>query len=140
MPRVVADTNVLVSAVIAGGKPRAFLRRCIRGDVELVLSPAILDEVVDVLGRPKFEMTEDEVTRIVWTLIQTGHLVEIRSSFQVVEEDPDDDVILHTAVDGRAEIVVSGDKHLLKLKRYEDVRILTVAAFLETLGEEDDPT
>lgn len=136
MTRVVADTNVLVSAVIAGGKPRAFLRRCIHGELELVLSPAILDELVNVLQRPKFEMTEDEVNRIVWALIQTSHLVEVRSSFQVVEAEPDDDVILHTAVDGNAEIVVSGDKHLLDLKRYEKVRILAVADVLEaTAGE-----
>lgn len=137
MTRVVADTNVLVSAIIADGKPRKLLRHCIRGDVELVLSPAILEEVVDVLGRPKFKMTEDEVNRIVWTLIQTSHLVETRSSFQVVDEDPDDDVILHTAVDGRAKIVVSGDKHLLVLKRYEHTRTLRVARFLKIRSDED---
>lgn len=140
MARVVADTNVIVSAVITNGKPREFLRRCIGGHIELVLSPDILDEVGDVLRRPKFKMSEDEVNHVVWMLIQTGHLVEVRSSFQVVEEDPDDDVILHTAVDGRAEFVVSGDKHLLNLKRYEDIRILPVAELLETLGEEGEST
>lgn len=140
MARVVADTNVMVSAVISGGKPRELLRRCIRGQVDLVLSPAILDEVVDVLGRPKFEMNEEEVDRIAWALIQTAEFVEARSSLQVVEEDPDDDVILETAVDGRAGFVVSGDKHLLGLKRYEDVRILSVAGFLEVLDAGDEPT
>ncbi len=133
MVRVVADTNVLVSAVIADGKPRELLRLCIRGDIELVLSPGILDEVRDVLHRPKFSFEAEEVHRVLRALVRTGRIVETRSSFEAVEADPDDDMVIHAAVDGGADVIVSGDGHLLGLERCRGVRIRPVAAFLEDL-------
>ncbi len=130
MPRVVAGTNVLVSAVIANGKPREFLRRCIRGDVTLLTSPAILREFADVLHRPKFRMRDDEVRRTLTALAETAEVIEPQSTFHVVHEDPDDDAVLHVAHDGRADFIVSGDRHLLDLKEFRGIPILAVADFL----------
>lgn len=131
--RIVADTNVIVSAVIAGGKPRRLIEKSLRGEIELVLSPGILEEVADVLERPKFELAEEAVYRIVGALVQTAHVVDVDSSVQVVEEDPDDDVILNTALDGRADAIVSGDKHLLDLKDFKGIQVHSVAELIDGL-------
>ncbi|MFA5861801.1 MAG: putative toxin-antitoxin system toxin component, PIN family [Candidatus Thermoplasmatota archaeon] len=130
MVRVVADTNILVSAVIAAGKPRVFLQRCIAGDVTLVTSPFILGEFAEVLQRPKFKMGAEEVRRALTALAETAEIIEPRSTFRVVHDDPDDDAVLHVAHDGHADFIVSGDKHLLDLKEFEGRPILTVAEFL----------
>jgi len=129
--RVVADTNVIVSAVIAGGKPRKLLGTFLQGELELVLSPEIIDEIVDVLERPKFQLDEEEIHRIVGALIQTAHIVELESDHRVIAEDPDDDKFLNTAIDGRADAIVSGDSHLLDLNTFQGVTILSVAEMLK---------
>lgn len=131
--RVVADTNVVVSAVIAGGKPRQVIDEAIQDEIELVLSPAIVEEIVNVLGRPKFELDEETVHRIVGALVQTATIIGVESSVRVVEEDPDDDAILDTALDARADVVVSGDSHLLELGAFEGIRIVGASELLEEL-------
>ncbi len=127
MSRVVLDTNVLVSAVISESKPRGLLNKGIDGQFTIVMSDQILKELVRVLRRPKFETSEDEIQRIVTALIQSGEVVEVTSNFEVVKDDPDDDAILNTAYGGHAEMIVSGDSSLLRLKRFKGIRILSVS-------------
>jgi putative PIN family toxin of toxin-antitoxin system len=134
MVRVVADANILVSAVIADGAPRKFLRRAISQDVELVLSLPILQEFVEVLRRPKFRMTEAEIDRALGALIQIATVIEVLSRRRVVQADPDDDVVVNTAIDGHADWIVSGDKHLLDLGEYERIEILSVTELLKRIG------
>ena len=115
MTRVVADTNVLVSAILYGGPPRRFLQRCIEGDFTLVTSPALLAELAEVLSRPRFGFGANAAQDAVAGIIHVSEIVEPTSSFHAVEADPDDDAVLHAAVDGKADCIVSGDQHLLKL-------------------------
>lgn len=133
MARVVADTNVLISAVVADGKPRRFLRKCISGEVTLVTSTDLLQEFVEVLHRPKFKMAEDEVHRAMGVLVEISDVVIPTSQFRVVVEDPDDDAVLNAAHGGRAEWIVSGDKHLLELKQFKGIKIVRVADFLDAI-------
>ena len=132
MPRVVLDTNVLVSAVIFDGRPRKLLNKGIEKQFSIVTSDTILKELGSVLRRPKFKMAEDEIDRIVLTLTETCEIIKVRSSFEVVKDDPTDDVILNTAYDGQADVIVSGDHHLLELNNFKGMRILRV---LEALHE-----
>ncbi|HVB95608.1 MAG TPA: putative toxin-antitoxin system toxin component, PIN family [Nitrososphaerales archaeon] len=110
MLRVVLDTNVIVSAVISKGKPRELLNRGIGNRFSIVTSDYILKEVVSVLGRPQFKTSEEETNMIVLALMQSSEVAIVESKFKVIKNDPDDDMILNTAHDGRADIIATGDK------------------------------
>ncbi len=131
--RVVLDTNVIVSALIAEGKPRELLNRGIEGRFQIVMSEFILKELVAVLRQPRFKTSEDEIHTIVLALMQSSEVVEVTSNFKVVKNNPDDDMILNAAYDGRANIITTGDKLLLGLKNFRRTRILSVSETLKEL-------
>ncbi len=130
MLRVVLDTSVLVSATISDGKPRELLRKGISKEFCIITSDLILKELGIVLRRPKFKTSEDEVHRIILALMQTAEVVEVVSQFNVVEEDPKDDMVVKTAYDGRADFIVSGDSHLLALRNFRGISIVNVKQML----------
>jgi uncharacterized protein len=133
MLRVVLDTNVIVSAVISKGKPRELLNRGIENRFSIVISDYILNEVVSVLSRPRFKTSEEETSMIVLALMQSSEVVKVESNFKVVKNDPDDDMVLNTAHDGRADIIATGDKTLLALMSFGKTRILSVSETLKQL-------
>jgi putative PIN family toxin of toxin-antitoxin system len=125
--RIVLDTNVLVAAFIAHGNCNELLEYCIVNH-EVVVSKFILDELVDVLTR-KFDFTRAEA-RIVIRLLRTRtHLVDPAPLPIPVCRDPDDDTILATARTAECDAIVTGDKDLTDLQRYEGVSILTPSEF-----------
>jgi putative PIN family toxin of toxin-antitoxin system len=131
MLRVVLDTNVLVSAVVSDGKSRELLRRGIANRFSIVTSDLILKELVKVLRRPKFKTSEDEIRRIIIALVRTAEVVSVKSKLKAVKEDPKDDMIVETAYDGRADMIVTGDSHLLALENFRGIKIITVEKMLE---------
>ncbi len=133
MARAVLDTNVFVSALISGGKPRELLRKGIANELTIVTSKEILGELVSVLSRPVFDMNEDEIRRIIIDIIQISEIITPTSKFIVVKEDPDDDIFLNVAYDGRADYIVSGDKHLLLLGEFKGAKIVSVKEMLNIL-------
>ena len=134
MIRVVLDTNVLVSAIISDGKSRELLKKGIARQYQIVTSDLILKELVSVLRRPKFKTSEDEVRKTVIALIRTADVVSVKTKIKAVEVDPKDDMIIETAIDGDAEIIVSGDSHLIALKIFEEIKIVTVEEMLTLLS------
>jgi uncharacterized protein len=133
MLRVVLDTNVLVSAIISDGKPRELLKKGIANQYSLVISDLILKELVVVLRRPKFKTSEDEVHRTILALIRTADVVNVKSEVKAVEEDPKDDMIIQTAIDGGVDMIVTGDCHLLALKTFSGIKIIKVREMLASL-------
>jgi len=135
--KVVLDTNVLVSALIKAGKPRELIFRIIKGKVQLVLSRSILEEFLEVTDDPRVRkyVDEDDIIAFLRVLGSIAKMVRVRSRFRVVKEDPDDDVILRTAKDGRADYMASGDKHLLSLGEFKGIKILTANEMLKLLKE-----
>ena len=134
MIRVVLDTNVFVSAIVSDGKSRELLKKGIARQYILVTSHSILKELVSVLRRPKFKISEDEVNRTIIALIRTADLVSVRTKIEAVEADPKDDMVIETAIDGDAQMIVSGDSHLIALKTFEEVKIVTVEEMLTFLS------
>jgi putative PIN family toxin of toxin-antitoxin system len=126
MFRVVLDTNVLVSAIISDGKSRELLKKGIAKQYSLVLSDLIIKELIDVMRRPKFDISEDELQRTVLALIRTAEVVNVKTKIKAVKEDPKDDMIIETAIDGCADIIVTGDSHLLSLTTFKGIKIITV--------------
>jgi len=133
MTRVVIDTNVLVSAVIGRGKPRRLLRRVLSRH-SAISSKEMIAELADVLPREKFSLTSGQVARFLSIYVRRAEVVDLKRRVEVVDEDPDDDMVLGTAVNGRAAFIITGDRHLLKLREFEGVRIKTVDAALRLLS------
>jgi putative PIN family toxin of toxin-antitoxin system len=133
MLRVVLDTNVLVSAVISDGKPRELLRKGIANEFSIVTSDRILKELVTVLRPPKFKTNEDEIYRIILALIQSSEVVNVKSKFEAIKKDPKDNMIVNTAHDGRADLIVTDDKHLLESENFMGIKIITIKNMFKLL-------
>jgi putative PIN family toxin of toxin-antitoxin system len=134
--RVVLDTNVLISAILFGGKPRQILEKAIHGEIRLCLSEAILEELKEVLRRPKFDYSPEAVQVILTELINISDFVKPSKTLSVVSEDPEDNRILEYAVEAGANYIVTGDIHLLRLRKYQDIKVLNAVVFLEELSSE----
>jgi len=130
-PRIVLDTNVLISAILFGGKPQKVLDLVISGLVECTLSIAILDELKNVLQRPKFGFPADVCLHIAEELHGICDIISPSVSFDVIRSDPDDNRILECAVEAHAHFIVSGDPHLLDLGKFEKIKILNPADYLK---------
>jgi len=133
MARVVVDTNVLVSALISNGKSRKLVLKLLE-EHTVVLSSQMLAELADVISRDKFSATSSQVDRFISILVKKATIVSARSIPKVILEDPDDDVVLATALCGKAAYIVSGDKHLLKIACYEKTQIVSVNHFVQIIA------
>ena len=131
--RIVADTNVLVSALIfPGGAPEEVYRLALEGRVELVTSRPLLAELGRVLTA-KVGWHEERAEEAVTGVIRVAALVEPRHVVVEIEADPADDRVLEAAGEGVADAIVSGDRHLLALGSWRGIRIESPSSFLDTL-------
>jgi putative PIN family toxin of toxin-antitoxin system len=135
--KAVFDTNVYVSAVAFGGKLEILFRLSWspRRQFKLYTSNEILKETVRVLASDKFQFTREEIADAVATIIEAADVVEPKTKISVVSDEPDNR-ILECAVKAKADLIVSGDSHLLDLKEYKGIRILKPAQFLTLLEKE----
>lgn len=133
MLRVVADPNVLVSAVLTRtGPPAVILDRWRDGEFDLVVSPALFAELEDVLLRPKFlaTITESEARAYVDGLSADTLMFSDPDEPNRVASDPDDDYVVALAVAAGADLIVSGDAHLTGLVD-PPIPVLTPREFME---------
>lgn len=138
IPRVLCDTDVLVSAFIAGGPPSRVLEAVIDGRIELVLADPVLGELERVLT-VKLGFEPERVHKLRTLLIDVANerIAAPDKEPEAITGDPDDDLILSCAVDANIEIVVSGDRrHLLPVGEQRGVRIVTPQALLAELAGE----
>ena len=136
MLKVVLDTNVLISAILFGGKPRQILEKAIRGEIRLCLSEPILEELKGVLQRSKFDYSPEMIQVILTELTGISDFVNPSKTIDVVSQDPEDNRIVECAVEAGANYIITGDFHLLKLSRYRNIEVLNAGAFLEKLSSE----
>lgn len=129
MLTVTADTNIYLSALIWGGKPLQLLESAIAGEIRLAISDAILNETLRVM-RGKFRLSEERIAVAKQYIEGCTDRVVVTQVLNVISEDPSDDRILECAVSAGADVIVSGDKHLLRLKQFGRIRIVTLAEFL----------
>lgn len=130
--RVVLDGNVLIAAFVTRGACAELLEHCIR-EHEMVASEAILDEVREKLV-DKIGIGAADAEAAVKLIRTRFAIVEPAKLGGRVSRDPDDDVIIATAVAGRCQLIVSGDKDLLVLKAHADVRIVSPRGFWSLEG------
>ena len=127
--RMVLDTNVVASGLLWRGPPRELLHAARERKIALFSSPPLLAELLDILARRKFEkqiamsgLTIDDIVSRYTLLATTMHPASIPAT---VKDDPDDDHVLACAIAARADLIVSGDRHLLGLGgSYLGIRIV----------------
>jgi putative PIN family toxin of toxin-antitoxin system len=130
--RIVLDTDVIVSALVFGGLPRRVFEAVESGRCEFYYSAEIESETRRVL-RDRFGWDEERLHRYLPALWGLGERVTPRRRVNAVKEDPDDNRILECALTADADLVVSGDGHLLRLTSYEGIAIFTPREFLNAL-------
>ncbi len=137
MITVVIDTNVLISALVGHGKPRRLVTELLQRQV-VVSSRGLLAELLDVLSREKFSEVEKSQAELFMSILtRKVILVPDEPRFKIIAEDPDDDLVLNAARLGKAEYIVSGDRHLLSLEEYKGIKIVTVKNMVEVLHSQD---
>ncbi len=130
--KVVFDTNIYISAfVIPGGNAEKAYLHAVDGDFQLCTSIAILTELARKLDE-KFRWEKEKIEQLITSISNVATTFKTSPSLKVLSDDPDNR-ILECALDAAAELVVTGDKHLLNLKRYQDIEIIKLSAFLAKL-------
>lgn len=130
MKRFLLDTNIYISAILFGGKPKEIIDLARDKKVEIIISEYILWEIKEVLSR-KFRFPDYRLNVIEHDILSLAQLVRVSSMINVITEHPIDNAILACAIDGHADAIITGDKHILSLKKYRDIPILTPQRFLE---------
>jgi putative PIN family toxin of toxin-antitoxin system len=124
----------MVSAYLGGGL-ETIIVAWTAGKFTLIVSNQVVSEYLEVLSRPRFKIAHDELNDFAALILSKAEFVLPEESIHVVEADPSDNKFIEAAVAGQADYIVSGDKHLLDLKEFQGVAIITPRAFLEQLGE-----
>jgi putative PIN family toxin of toxin-antitoxin system len=128
--RVVFDTNIFVSAlVLPGSRADAALKRVIDDIDQLVVSKAIIDELLTVLAR-KFARDADELARVAVFLSDLARVVRPRGRIDVLQDEADNRV-LECARTGKASLIVTGDKAMLEFGSYREIKIISLRDYLE---------
>jgi putative PIN family toxin of toxin-antitoxin system len=127
--RLVLDTNTALSGLLWGGPPRRLIQAARSGEIGIVSSVALLTELRDVLGRPKFarRLTQQGFTgaRVFVDYMALVTIVAPALITPTILRDPTDDAVLAAAIGARADPIVSGDAHLLNLKSFQGIDIVT---------------
>ena len=129
--------NVVISGLLWYGAERAVLDAARSGSIELFTSPALLAEIEDVLKREKFverlAAANTTAHELVLGYASLARVIVPEPIDPVVHDDPDDDAVLSCAMAADGDVIVSGDRHLLKLVQYKSIRIMTAVRFLKAL-------
>lgn len=130
MKRILLDTNIYISAIFFGGKPKELIELAKNKEIEIVISQHILWEIREVLSR-KFNISEFRINVIEHDILSIAKVVVVFTRPDIGLLSPGDNEILACAKDGKADIIITGDNHLLKLQEFDGIKILTPAIFLK---------
>ena len=129
--KVVIDTNVVISALLFGGAPGKLVTFWQRGIIEPKASKEIIDEYLRVLTYPKFELSEEEINYVLYQeILPYFDIINVKSGPRIIKKDPEDDKFIRCALAANAEYIISGDQHLLALKNYQKIQVLSPSEFI----------
>jgi len=130
--KVVFDANIYLSAIIFGGNPRQCLELAKLRKIELFVSSAILLEVARNLQN-KFDWTREEVEEVIRGVGEFANLVYPQVVIRMIQVHPQDNKILEAAKEAEAGYIISGGKkHLLSLRKFENIKIISAKEFLDS--------
>lgn len=141
--KVVLDANIYVSALVSTwGNPYRIFELWLQKRFDVLITTPMLEEIGRVLHYPRIvkrhRLDEIEIERFVTMLADQAWLVESKGRLAVVQDDESDNRYIECAVAGRADYIVTGDEHLLKIQQFRDIFILKPAEFVALLNAEDD--
>lgn len=129
-PRVVFDTNIVISAILFGGNPRQCLELVRHGHIQLITSKTLLLELSDKLMH-KFAWDKSQVVTLLEGIRDFAVVVEPSKKIKRITSDPTDNRVLECAKEGEADYIISGDKqHILPLVKFGNSQILSASDFL----------
>jgi len=140
MIRVVVDANVFVSAALKPhSKPAKIIDLVKEGKIALIVSNLILEELRKVFRYPKIRkelhLAINEIDEALAKIAQGAVLTPGNLKIRAVNDDPEDNRYLECAVEGQADYIISGDRHLTKLEAFQGIIIIDPASFLELIGD-----
>jgi putative PIN family toxin of toxin-antitoxin system len=129
--RVVFDTNIFISAlVISGSLAEKAILKIVEGEDTLVISKDIINEVLSVLSS-KFGRDKEALSHVAVMLSELGELVKPIKKIRIFKDEPDNR-ILECAITGNTDVLVTGDKEMLRLKEHKGIRIISLKEYLES--------
>jgi putative PIN family toxin of toxin-antitoxin system len=132
MKRVVLDTNIVISSAL-GGTLVLVLEKWDEKKFTVVVTTDVVSEYFEVLNRPKFNLKQETIDKITRYIYQFSEFVVPEEQIRFIEDDPKDDKFLEAAIAGKVDFIVSGDNHLLALKEFRSIPILSGREFLDWL-------
>jgi len=129
--KIVLDANIYISAFFWGGKPRIVLERVIKKQDDLYVSKEILDEIMEVIKRPKFHAGKDEIEYFIRSIEDISNKIIINKKIKNGSRDKTDNKYIECGLAAAVDYIVSGDTHLLELKKYRDINIVTAKEYLD---------
>ena len=132
-PRIVIDTNVIISGIVFGGKPRQILDLLAEQSVIVIVAEEILTELRRKMFSKFPEFIED-LNKVELLLKRDTVLIKLGAIYINISRDTDDNKFIEAAILGKCSFIVTGDKDLLVLKSYQNIRIVKPAEFLEIVS------
>ena len=126
---VVLDTNVYLSGIIFGGNSGHLLDLAIEGKLTIISSAAILLEISDKL-KNKFHWNKEQIIVTIKSIAKLSEVVTPKKKLQIVKKDKDDNKIIEAAYESDSDFIITGDKHLLEIKKYQNIHIISPSQFL----------
>jgi len=133
--RMVLDTNILISALLFKGELSRMVELWQTGKIVPILSKETFDELKTVLEYPKFSLSHSEVKSLIENeILPFFEAADVTKQIKGACRDPEDDKFISCAISANADCIVTGDKDLTDLKKYEFVRIIHASGFIKTFG------
>ena len=132
MVKIVADANVIISAYVFGGNPARVIDKALTGEIEMVISDPIAEEVRRVLS-DKFHWPQEALKELESVIDSYARKVHPVETVEEVNEDPPDNRVLECAFEAKADFIVTGDRDLLRRERFRNILILRPADFLRAM-------
>ncbi|MCU0799104.1 MAG: putative toxin-antitoxin system toxin component, PIN family [Candidatus Thermoplasmatota archaeon] len=130
---MVIDTNVYVSGILWNGNESKIVDMCMDGILENHTSIDILSEVERVLSYGKFNLTHEEIDKLLKIYFYFSKLVSVRTKIDIKSRDPADNKILECAIASEVDYIISGDQDILSMKEAEGIKIVSSRDFLEMI-------
>lgn len=136
--KITVDTNILISGLFWEGNERKLIELAEEGEIELVLSEAIIEEFEEVLSRNEFKLKlneiESNVGSVIDKILSIATITEPQEKINAVEDDKDDNIVLECALSGEVRYIVSGDRHLFELYEFRGIPILRARKMMEMIN------
>lgn len=129
--KIVLDTNVLISGIFFSGPPYQVLKAWQKGKIQIALSNEIITEYHRVAEELSVKFPDVEISQILELLTIHSEMVDTQGLEVSVCEDPDDNMFITCALASKSKVIVSGDKHLLKISGYQEIEVLKPRIFLD---------